>query len=89
MYIILIAWGFVVILMAAAEAMSTTIISGLLTLAFYGVLPMTILLYLMQTPNRRKRRAQEAEDSGLKIQNEAPARDAASGEAGSDETGRR
>jgi len=63
MYIILIAWGFVVILMAAAEALATTLVSGLLTMIFYGLVPMAILLYLMQTPSRRKRRAREEKDA--------------------------
>ncbi len=54
MYIIAIAWGFVVILMAAAEAMSTSVTAGLLTLLFYGVLPLALVLYLMGTPQRRR-----------------------------------
>lgn len=86
MYIILIAWGFVVSLMAAAEAMSTTIVSGLLTLAFYGLLPMAILLYLMQTPVRRKRRAREENEARVSLSGdtskEASEGDAASGKPG-------
>lgn len=54
MYIIAIAWGFVVILMAAAEAMSTSVTGGLLTLLFYGLLPLALVLYLMGTPQRRR-----------------------------------
>lgn len=86
MYIILIAWGFVVVLMAAAEAISTTIFSGLLTFTFYGVLPMAILLYLMQTPDRRKRRAREEDASGLKIASDPPERHAASDAPGPTES---
>lgn len=57
MYIIAIAWGFVVVLMAAAEAMSTSIVGGLLTLFFYGAVPMAVFFYLFGTPARRRARA--------------------------------
>jgi len=79
MYIILIAWGFVVTLMAAAEALSTTVAAGMLTFIFYGLLPMAILRYLLQTPERRKRRARQeaaqAEELARKRQAEVGVRD--------------
>lgn len=59
MYIVAIAWIFVVILMAAAEAMSTSITGGLLTLLFYGVLPIALILYLFGTPQRRRNRIKQ------------------------------
>ena len=63
MYIVAIAWSFVVVLMAAAEAMTTSIVGGLLTLVFYGVLPLALLLWLVGTPQRRRNRARsEAAD---------------------------
>lgn len=55
MYIIAIGWLFVTVLMAAAEAMSTSIVAGLLTLVFYGLLPVGLILYLLGTPERRRR----------------------------------
>ncbi len=57
MMIITVAWMFVVVLMAAAEAMSTTIVAGLLTLLFYGILPLALLLYLGRAFNPRKTHA--------------------------------
>jgi len=66
-YIVAIAWMFVVVLMAAAEAMAGSVVGALLTLLFYGILPLTIVLYLISTPARRKSRARR----------EAAARDAA------------
>ena len=55
MYIIAIGWLFVTVLMAAAEAMSTSIVAGILTLVFYGLLPVGLILYLLGTPERRRR----------------------------------
>jgi len=59
MYIVAIAWMFVVVLMAAAEAMSTSVFGGLMTLLFYGILPLALMLYLLGTPARRKSRAEQ------------------------------
>ena len=65
MYIVAIAWAFIVILMAAAEATSTqgTVLGALITLLLYGVIPLTIVLYIMGTPMRRRaqHRAEQAE----------------------------
>ena len=59
MHIVAIAWMFVVVLMAAAEGMSTTWFAGLMTLIFYGLLPLSLVLYILGTPARRKSRARE------------------------------
>lgn len=56
-YIVTIAWMFVVVLMAAAEAIDSSVIGALMTLLFYGLLPLSIVLYLISTPARRKSRA--------------------------------
>ncbi len=65
MYIVAIAWAFIVVLMAAAEATSTqgSVLGALITLMLYGVIPLTIVLYIMGTPMRRraKHRAEQAE----------------------------
>ncbi|MDH4463535.1 MAG: hypothetical protein QE290_05780 [Acidovorax sp.] len=60
MYIVAIAWGFVVILMAAAEATSTqgTVLGAFFTLLLYGALPLSIVLYVMGTPARKRARQQ-------------------------------
>lgn len=50
MYIIAIAWLYVVILMAVTEKSVT---SGLLTFIFYGLLPCALLLWLLGTRHRR------------------------------------
>lgn len=64
MHIVAIAWIFVVLLMTLAEATSTqgTLLGAFFTLLLYGVLPLSIVLYLLGTPARRKarRRAEAA-----------------------------
>lgn len=65
MHIVAIAWAFVVLLMTLAEATSTqgTLLGAFFTLLLYGVLPLTIVLYLLGTPARRsaRRRAEAAQ----------------------------
>lgn len=63
MYLVLLAWGYVVVMMAIAEALSPqgTVLGAFFTLLLYGVGPMALAVYLMGTPLRRKaRRRREA-----------------------------
>ena len=62
MYLIIIAWLYVTLLMALAEAFSTqgTILGAIIPFVFYGLLPMSLVAYLMGTPMRRKARQREA-----------------------------
>ena len=65
MLIVIIAWLYVVVLMSATE---TSAIAGIMTFFLYGVLPLAILTYLLNTPARRAkhRRAEaQAEPSGM------------------------
>ena len=60
MYIVAIAWLYVVVLMALTES---SFIAGLSVLIFYGLFPLSILLWIMGTPQRRRnRRAREASE---------------------------
>lgn len=65
MWIVAIAWMYVALLMALAEATSTqgSILGAIITLVMYGVGPLALVLYLMGTPARRRvrRAAEEAE----------------------------
>jgi hypothetical protein len=64
MYLIAIAWMYVVVMMALAEALSAqgTVLGALFTLLLYGALPLSIVMYLLGTPMRRRaRQAAEAE----------------------------
>ena len=63
MYIVPMAWLYVALMMAVAEAMSPmgTVLGAFFTLLLYGALPLTIVLYILGTPARRRaRRALEA-----------------------------
>ena len=55
MYLVAIAWMYVVVLMALAEAASVggTWLGAAITFLFYGVLPLGLALYLLGTPARR------------------------------------
>lgn len=53
MYIVAIAWLYVALMMAITEP---SVIAGLLTFLFYGVLPCALLLWLIGTPQRRRNR---------------------------------
>jgi hypothetical protein len=59
MHIVAIAWIYVVFMMAITEA---TPVAGVMTFLLYGVFPLTIVLYLMGTP-KRKRNRQRTENS--------------------------
>ncbi|MBL8328323.1 MAG: hypothetical protein JNJ71_05685 [Rubrivivax sp.] len=66
MYLIALAWMYVVLMMAIAEAMSPQggLIGATFTFLLYGVLPLSVLLYILGTPLRRRRmRRLEAEQA--------------------------
>ena len=58
MYLIVIGWLYVTLLMALAEAFSPqgSVLGALITFVFYGALPMSLVVYVMGTPLRRKAR---------------------------------
>jgi hypothetical protein len=56
MYIIAIAWLYLVTLMAATE---TSITAGLLTFFFYGLMPCALLLWLLGVKHRRHMQAKK------------------------------
>lgn len=66
MYLVAIAWLYVVVLMALAEGLgpSGSWLGAAVTLALYGLLPLAIALYLIGTPARRAARRRK-EASGL------------------------
>ena len=63
MLIVAIAWMYVVLMMAVAEALSSqgTMLGAVFTFLLYGVLPLSVLLYILGTPGRKRaRRAAES-----------------------------
>ncbi|MCX7659086.1 MAG: hypothetical protein N2040_00830 [Caldimonas manganoxidans] len=60
MYLVAIAWLYVALMMAVAEAISTqgSVLGAVVTFLFYGLGPVSLVIYLLGTPARR--RAQRA-----------------------------
>lgn len=53
MYIVAIAWIYVVLMMSITER---SVIAGIMTFLLYGLLPLVVILYLMGTPQRKRNR---------------------------------
>jgi hypothetical protein len=53
-YIVAIGWLYVVIMMAVTE---TSFMSGAVTLICYGIVPLGLFLWIVGTPQRRRRAA--------------------------------
>jgi len=51
MYIVAIGWIYVVLMMALVE---TSVVAGLMTFFWYGLLPLTLLLWLIGIPRRHR-----------------------------------
>ena len=56
MYLIVIAWMYVVLMMSIAEATNSngTLLGALITFVLYGAAPVTLVVYLMGAPARSK-----------------------------------
>jgi hypothetical protein len=66
MYLIVIAWMYVVLMMSVAEATHSTgtLLGALMTFVLYGVGPVALVVYLMGAPSRRKAiKAREAAEA--------------------------
>jgi hypothetical protein len=59
MYLVILAWLYIAVLMAVAEAMNHngTLLGAIVTFFLYGLVPIALVIYLMTTPMRRKARA--------------------------------
>lgn len=72
MYVIAIGWLYVTLLMAATE---TNLTAGVLTFTLYGLAPLALLLWLLGTPQRKRRRlAREVVDDVMGQHDGADAR---------------
>ena len=56
MYIVPIAWIYVALMMAVAEATNSngSVLGAIITFLLYGVAPVALVLYLMGTPARKR-----------------------------------
>ena len=69
MHIAAVGWIYVVLMMAITE---DSVVAGIMTFLFYGVLPVALIMYVAGTGNRKRRRAQEeAERRAQKLSKEA------------------
>ncbi|MDE2371156.1 MAG: hypothetical protein KGN16_19465 [Burkholderiales bacterium] len=62
MIIVTVAWIYVVLMVAVVEATSRggTLLGACMTFVFWGLLPLSIVLYVMGTPGRRRARRRAA-----------------------------
>jgi heme exporter protein D len=75
MYIVVIAWLYVAVLMALAEGLSSngTWLGASVTFLLYGLLPVSVVAYIMGSPMRRKARLkQEAKELAAQQQLQPP-----------------
>ncbi len=66
MYLVAIAWLYVAVMMSVAEAMHSqgTVLGAIVTFVFYGLLPVSLVMYILGTPSRKKaRKAREAAEA--------------------------
>jgi hypothetical protein len=76
-YLVVIGWLYVVLMMSVAEATNTTgtLLGAIVTFFLYGLAPVALVVYLMQTPQRRKAiRAREAAEDLARQQSPAAQR---------------
>ncbi|MBT3065229.1 hypothetical protein [Rhodoferax sp. U11-2br] len=81
MYLVPIAWLYVALMMALAEATNSngTVLGAVITFVFYGLLPVGLVVYLMGTPGRK--RAIKAREQAERVAASAEAQAQASGVA--------
>ncbi|MCX7228787.1 MAG: hypothetical protein ACK5PW_16160 [Burkholderiales bacterium] len=58
MYIVAIAWLYVVLMMSLTE---TSVVAGVVTFVLYGLAPLSLFLWLVGTPQRRRNRRSAGE----------------------------
>jgi hypothetical protein len=86
MYLVALGWLYVALMMAVAEATSTdgSVLGAFFTFVLYGALPVSLLMYVMATPARKRaleaRRAAELAERAARKSGEPDA----GGEAAAD-----
>lgn len=65
MYIVAIAWIYVVLMMSITEP---SVVAGIMTLLMYGVLPLAIILYIVRTPHRNRQKKKKEQISAQSIE---------------------
>jgi len=76
MYLVAIAWLYVTLMMALAEATAAngSVLGAIVTFVLYGLLPLSIVLYILGTLGRKRaRRQREAQEQQAHVQQQADA----------------
>jgi hypothetical protein len=83
MHLVATAWIYVVLMMALVEALSPngTVLGAVITFVLYGVLPLSIVLYVMATPQRRRARLRQRDNAEVVSVPDPDGRAQASGDA--------
>ncbi|GGC92540.1 hypothetical protein [Undibacterium terreum] len=81
MYIIAIAWIYVIFMMSITES---TVVAGIMTFLMYCVLPLIIIFYLVRSPQRKKQRQAAMQAKNAAVAANTPSESASSPESGSD-----
>ena len=84
MYLVVIAWLYVVLMMAVAEAFSTqgSVLGAVITFLLYGVLPLCLVIYILNTPQHKARRKVEEELLAASAEHPQPAASGLAPDAG-------
>ena len=85
MHLVVIAWLYVALMMAVAEATNTTgtVLGAFFTFLLYGLAPVALVVYLMATPARR-RAIKEREAAEREAAMQAAAQPSVTPDAGSE-----
>jgi len=89
MYLVAIAWIYITLMMAVAEAFHPqgSLLGALITFVFYGLAPLALVLYLLNTPGRRRRLNKQMDADAHQAQaNEGQLNGATTPNAGSEST---
>ncbi|ABD70280.1 hypothetical protein Rfer_2563 [Rhodoferax ferrireducens T118] len=87
MYIVPLAWLYVALMMAVAEATNSngTLLGALITFVLYGLVPVALVVYLMGAPSRRRAiKAREAAELAKMTAGKASVQPDAGGHAATD-----
>lgn len=65
MYLVAIAWIYVALMMAIAEATHAqgSLLGAVITFLLYGVGPLALVMYLLATPHRRRARQRKEQEA--------------------------
>ena len=87
MYIVSLAWLYVALMMAVAEATHSkgTLLGAIITFVLYGLVPVALVIYLMGAPSRRRAiKAREAAELVSSADSSASVQPDAGGHAATD-----